>query len=59
MGNQEEFESWIKKVDILLEQEFGLGSEDLPDQCYADFYEDEYSPLECFNAVVDNLRDEM
>lgn len=38
------FEHWMRAVDNVLSSIAGLVSEDLPDYCYADAYEDGYSP---------------
>lgn len=38
------FEDWKKAVDQAVEVRIGLSSDDLPDCCYADWYEDGISP---------------
>lgn len=35
-----EFQAWIDKVDSLVSGSLGLGLDDLPDCCYADWHED-------------------
>lgn len=34
------FYNWLNKVNAVLEKEFGLGIDDLPDCCYSEWYED-------------------
>lgn len=38
------FEHWKRTVDMVLGSIAGLCSDDLPDCCYADWYEDGLSP---------------
>lgn len=49
------FEEWLKQVNAILLREFGLSSEDLPDQLYADMYEDGLTAQECVEAVREEL----
>ena len=51
---EQTFDEWMKEVDEALEAEFGFPSEDLPDLCYMDYYDDELPPSE----VVDEMREE-
>lgn len=48
------FEEWMQEVDALLEDETGgLDSSTLPDQPYADYFEDGLSPEEVVRFVLD------
>jgi hypothetical protein len=40
------FEDWISRVDRILSRLYGITSEDLPDQCYKDWYEDGATPAQ-------------
>jgi len=45
MAKKQSFEDWMKKVDkIIADKLGGFTSEDLPDICYADLYEDGMPP---------------
>jgi hypothetical protein len=46
-----DFDVWMKKVDAALELVFGFSSEDLPDLCYMDYFDDEMEP----NEVVEEM----
>lgn len=39
-----DFQTWLKYVDDACQAYCGLGYEDLPDCCYADWYENGVSP---------------
>ena len=47
------FEKWMSKVDAAISQICGLTSEDLADQCYRDWYEDEMSPSEAASEALE------
>lgn len=34
------FEQWMEKVEKIVSRTCGLSTMDLPDKCYADFYDD-------------------
>jgi hypothetical protein len=38
------FEEWMEFVDAMLEKKVGVGSSDLPDRPYTDWYEDGMTP---------------
>jgi hypothetical protein len=45
MAKKQSFEQWKEKVDkIIADKLGGFTSDDLPDICYADLYEDGISP---------------
>lgn len=50
--NGRTFEQWMNAVDKLLIEATGLGSDDLPDQCYMDLFESEVSPED---AVMEDI----
>ena len=47
------FAVWMAKVDAkIAAKAFGLGSDDLPDCCYADWFEDGVSPSEAAAKAI-------
>jgi hypothetical protein len=40
MANRMTFEDWMKAVDREISDKIGLTSDDLPDICYRDMYDD-------------------
>ena len=38
------FWDWKKRVDAIIGRKRGLSADDLPDCCYADWYEEDVSP---------------
>jgi hypothetical protein len=57
--DQAAFDAWFKKVDRLMSARSGLGADDLPDQPYADWFEDGMSPQEAAQLALDEVADEM
>lgn len=53
--NEMTFSEWMDAVDVVLEARIGLCSSDLEDQCYADMYEDGYSPESAADEVLENV----
>ena len=51
MGN---FESWMAAVDAVLEEKYCLGSLDIPDQPYSDWFEDGCKPVTAARKAVKN-----
>lgn len=48
------FENWMKSVDRIIANNLaGLTSQDLPDQCYMEWYEDEVSPKEAAKMAIE------
>ena len=45
------FESWLKKIDSLLDLRWGLSHLDLPDHCYRDSYDNDLRPID----VIEDL----
>jgi len=50
--NKLTFEDWMKKVDKIIESRVGLSSDDLPDVCYRDWYDDGISPDRAANRAI-------
>lgn len=48
------FRAWMKKVNSAIQDKVGLSSEDLPDCCYRDWYEDDVSPKQAANKAIRN-----
>jgi hypothetical protein len=48
------FETWMNKVDNILTRMIGLDSNDLPDQCYRDMFDDNMSPVQAVRQVQEN-----
>lgn len=53
------FEEWKRKVNNILIEKYGLGTDDLPDYCYRDAYEDNVSVKTTASAVYRNAKDDM
>ncbi len=49
------FREWLKKVDALVVRKFGVGLDDLPDVNTRDLYDDELTPEQGFEQVVEDL----
>jgi hypothetical protein len=49
------FDAWMMKVDALLEGRLGLGSSDLEDQPYWDWFDSGLKPSEVASEVVSNI----
>ena len=48
-----EFDDWMSAVDNYLSESLcGLTSDDLPDACYYDMWEDGMTPKEAANSVI-------
>lgn len=45
MFDRAKFEQWMQKVNNELTRLCGMASDDLPDCCYADWYEKKVTPL--------------
>ena len=56
-GKHTGFTSWLRKVDRILMQRLGLGVFDLRDACWRDMYDDEISPTEAAQDILDNPYD--
>jgi hypothetical protein len=48
----EGFDTWMKLVDRKCQERHGLSIYDLPDACFADFYEDGYTPAEAVREAI-------
>ena len=42
--NKQTFDGWMARVDAIVEARCGLSTADLPDCCFADWYEDGCKP---------------
>ncbi len=49
------FSQWRKAVNAKVEDHFGVGLDDLPDVNLMDMFEDELTPSEGFDQVVEDL----
>jgi hypothetical protein len=47
------FEEWMAQVDAILIKRFGIESADLPDCCYADWYEDGFTPSQAVEMALE------
>ena len=52
------FDRWLEQVDALLESRLGLGSSDLEDQPYWDWFDSGWRPNDAATEVITNLADE-
>ena len=48
------FDTWIKNVDALMIDHFGLAHDDLPDALWRDKYDDGLSPIEAIESTIDD-----
>lgn len=46
------FERWMQAVDAEIERKLGLTSDDLPDCCYRDWFDDGRTPVSAANAAI-------
>lgn len=46
------FEEWMRAVDVAIAARVGLGSSDLPDCPYRDWYEDGKTPAGAASAAI-------
>lgn len=46
------FDDWLKRVDMAICGKLGIGLADLPDCCYADWYEDGITPSQAARLAV-------
>lgn len=47
------FDEWMKAIDSILFDKFGIESEELTDQPYFDLYENEYTPNEAISILFE------
>ena len=50
------FQEWMARVDAVLAEQAGLLSEDLPDCCYRDWYDDGLKPWEAAEKALDEAQ---
>lgn len=50
-----EFFHWLNEIDKGLVRAFGLGREELPDQCYADWFADGLAPQEAVELILEEM----
>lgn len=53
MNNDKQYKQWLHQVDLLILDYIGLCSGDLEDYCYRDLFENECTPQEALNALLD------
>jgi len=51
------FEQWMKRVDQVLINYCGVGTDDLPDCTYRDWYDERLRPIRAANKALRNARD--
>ena len=52
------FRKWMQQVDIELLAKYGVCSSDLPDKCYAEWFDDKVSAKRAANRAIKGMRDE-
>lgn len=52
------FDAWMAKVNAILERKTGLDSNDLPDFCYLDAYEDGATPSQAAASAIRAARED-
>lgn len=53
VSNDQAFEDWMKEVDASIAGIAGLSSDDLPDRCYRDMFDDETTPADAAREVLE------
>ena len=48
------FDTWMARVNAIIEAKYGLSSDDLPDVCYSDWFEDEVTPAQAARRALRN-----
>ena len=48
------FDQWMIKVNAAIAKKCGLTSDDLPDDCYADMYDDGLTPNMAAKSALEN-----
>jgi hypothetical protein len=48
------FESWMRAVDAILTHRIGLSHDDLPDQCWRNWFENDLTPAQAAQECLDN-----
>lgn len=51
------FESWMYAVNTIIEARTGMSSDDLPDVCYRDMFDDEASASYAARFAIRNAQD--
>lgn len=52
--DSEEFKTWLKEVDRLITNEFGIGVFDLPDRLWRDMFDSGMSAEEAAQDTIEN-----
>ena len=52
--NRTRFNAWMAQVDSMVTRICGLGVHDLPDQCFADWFQDGISPREAAERALED-----
>jgi len=52
--NEEQFKAWKDKVNNYIIRKTGLSADDLPDFCYADYFERGETPSATARAAIEN-----
>ena len=47
------FKVWLSNLDDLCRHQLGCSYQDLPDQCFRDWYDDGLTPLAAFHRVIE------
>ena len=58
MKEKKTLESWMAQVDAAVQAKCGLSVYDLPDCCFADWFEEGASPKAAASRAVRNAKDE-
>ena len=57
MNGLTSFDKWMREVDALCWENWGVGIYDLPDMRFRDFFEDGRTPLEFFHDELGTIED--
>jgi hypothetical protein len=51
------FEDWYRRVDTEVGKLTGLGRDDLPDCCYADWFDEGITPVQAAKRAIKAVKD--
>jgi hypothetical protein len=52
--NADRFEAWLRALDDICLDEMGVSYQDLPEQCFKNWFDDGLSPEDAFYQMMEN-----
>jgi hypothetical protein len=49
------YEAWFRQADQAIQDKFGVSADDLPDQCWSDWFDDGVSPEQAAELVSEEI----